>query len=213
MEWNEGSVFPIEDALEMVFVFDDAGMISYANAAAKKKLEYEEDLCGKRISDIFPGTFKNTENGFETEYPFGSELHNYVAYRKNMTCFPVEARTIESASQKGTYICMANDILEKEYLNREITHVKQEAEQALKVKSEFVANVTHELRTPVNGILGNTRELLETVRDEQTLKALRLIERCCGDMNKIINNILDFWKPESLRWSRADSTSGICWTM
>ena len=92
---------------------------------------------------------------------------------------------------------MANDILEKEYLNREITHVKQEAEQALKVKSEFVANVTHELRTPVNGILGNTRELIDTVSDEQILKALRLIERCCGDMNKIINNILDFSKLEA----------------
>lgn len=197
MEWNEGRAFPIEDALEMVFIFDHTGIISYANAAAKKKLEYGEDLCGRRISDVFPGTFKSTEGGFEAEYPCGSELHNFVAYRKNLTCFPVEARTIESESQKGSYICMANDILEKEYLNREITHVKQEAEQALKVKSEFVANVTHELRTPVNGILGNTKELLETVKDEQTLKALRLIERCCGDMNKIINNILDFSKLEA----------------
>ena len=197
MEWSEGHAFPIEDALEMVFVFDRTGVISYANAAAKKKLEFEEDLCGRRISDIFPGAYKPTENGFETEYPFGSELHNFVAYRKNLTCFPVEARTIESAREKVTYICMANDILEKEYLNREITHVKQEAEQALKVKSEFVANVTHELRTPVNGILGNTRELIDTVSDEQILKALRLIERCCGDMNKIINNILDFSKLEA----------------
>ena len=197
MEWSEGRAFPIEDALEMVFVFDRTGVISYANAAAKKKLEYEEELCGKRISDVFPGAFKSTENGLETEYPFGNELRNLVAYRKNLTCFPVEARIVENAFEKDTCICMANDILEKEYLNREITHVKQEAEQALKVKSEFVANVTHELRTPVNGILGNTRELIETVRDEQTLKALRLIERCCGDMNKIINNILDFSKLEA----------------
>ena len=197
MERNEGRAFPIEDALEMVFIFDRAGIISYANTAAKKKLEYGDDLCGRHISDVFPGAFKSTGDGFEAEHPFGSDLRNLVAYRRNLTCFPVEARTIESANEQNTYICMANDILEKEYLNREITHVKQEAEQALKVKSEFVANVTHELRTPVNGILGNTRELLETVQDEQTLKALRLIERCCGDMNKIINNILDFSKLEA----------------
>ncbi|MDE7277908.1 MAG: hypothetical protein K2N98_13835, partial [Lachnospiraceae bacterium] len=165
MEWNEGHAFPIEDALEMVFIFDHTGIISYANAVAKKKLEYEEDLCGRHISDIFPGAFKSTGDGFETEYLFGSELSNLVAYRKNLTCFPVETRIIESENRKNTYICMANDILEKEYLNREITHVKQEAEQALKVKSEFVANVTHELRTPVSGILGNTKELLETVQD------------------------------------------------
>lgn len=197
MDWSKNSAFPIEDALEMIFIFDRAGIISYANAAAKTKLEYEEGLCGRRISDIFPGTFKAAEEGFETDYQFGSELNSLVAYRKNLTCFPVEARIIESSDEQGVYICMANDILEKEYLNREITHVKQEAEQALKVKSEFVANVTHELRTPVNGVLGNTRELLAEVTDEHILKSLRLIERCCGDMNKIINNILDFSKLEA----------------
>ncbi len=197
MDWSKNGMFPIEDALEMIFVFDRAGVISYANTAAKLKLEYEEDLCGRRISDVFPGTFKATEDGFETDYQFGSELCSLVAYRKNLTCFPVEARIIESNDAQDVYICMANDILEKEHLNREITHVKQEAEQALKVKSEFVANVTHELRTPVNGVLGNTRELLAEVTDEHIMKYLRLIERCCDDMNKIINNILDFSKLEA----------------
>ncbi len=67
----------------------------------------------------------------------------------------------------------------------------------MKVKSEFVANVTHELRTPVNGILGNARELLDEEQNEKNEKSLRLIERCCGDMNKIINNILDFSKLEA----------------
>ena len=67
----------------------------------------------------------------------------------------------------------------------------------MKVKSEFVANVTHELRTPVNGILGNVREMLEWEMDGRTEKYLHLIERCCGDMNKIINNILDFSKLEA----------------
>ncbi|MCM1038050.1 MAG: ATP-binding protein [Roseburia sp.] len=197
MEWSETGAFPIGDALEMIFIFDRTGIIFYANAAAKAKLEYDEELCGRHISDIFPGTFKAAEDGFSTEYPFGHELQKLVAYRKNLTCFPVETRIIESKDHKESYICMANDVLEKEYLNREITHVKQEAEQALKVKSEFVANVTHELRTPVNGVLGNTRELLDEVKDEHILKSLRLIERCCGDMNKIINNILDFSKLEA----------------
>lgn len=196
-EWSGSGLFPVEDALEMIFVFDKTGTISYANTAAQKKLEYGEDLCGSHISDIFLNSFKQTENGFETDYPFGHEPQNLVAYRKNQTCFPVEARIINSGSRPDTYICMANDTLEKEYLSREIEHVKQEAEQALKVKSEFVSNVTHELRTPVNGVLGNVKELLDVVTDENTLKTLRLIERCCGDMNKIINNILDFSKLEA----------------
>ncbi|MCH5256409.1 MAG: hypothetical protein J1D87_03910 [Lachnospiraceae bacterium] len=197
MEWSEIGAFPIEDALEIIFIFDRIGTISYANDAAKKKLEYGDELCGRNVSDIFPNTFKSAEIGFETDYPFGHELQNLVAYRKNLTCFPVETKIIFNEGAVGSYICMANDTLEKEYLSREIEHVKQEAQEAMKVKSEFVANVTHELRTPVNGVLGNVKELLEFVTDEQTLKPLKLIERCCGDMNKIINNILDFSKLEA----------------
>lgn len=197
MEQREDSIFPIEEALEMILVFDHAGKISYANAAARQKLGYDNDLCERHISDVFPNAFRAVEGGFETERPIGNELQNLVAYRKNLTCFPVEARLVQDAADSGIYICMANDILEKEFLNREIDRIKQEAKQAMKVKSEFVANVTHELRTPVNGVLGNVRELLDKGMDEETEKSLRLVERCCGDMNKIINNILDFSKLEA----------------
>lgn len=92
---------------------------------------------------------------------------------------------------------MANDILEKEFLNKEVDQVRREAAEALKVKSEFVANVTHELRTPVNGVLGNVKELLAEELEQQIKKPLLTIERCCDDMNKIINNILDFSKLEA----------------
>ena len=72
--------------------------------------------------------------------------------------------------------------------------MREEAQRAEKVKAEFVANVTHELRTPVNGILGNVREMLGEVTQARTIKSLQLVERCCEDMNKLINNILDFSK-------------------
>lgn len=197
MEQDKGYIFPMDNALEMVLMFDRMGEISYANAAAKQKLEYGDDLCGSHISDIFPGTFRSAERGFETEFIFGTGTQQLVAYRKNLTCFPVEARIVSNETDCDFYLCMANDILEKEYLTREVDRIRQEADEALKVKSEFVANVTHELRTPVNGILGNVKEMLEREMDEPTEKSLRLIERCCGDMNKIINNILDFSKLEA----------------
>lgn len=195
-------LFPAEEALEMLLVFDQEGIISYANAAARRKLGYTEEMpardCLKslniHINTIFPNTFSQAEEGFCAEHFHGDEVRHLVAYRKNRTCFPVEAKMIRSQVSPDTYICMANDILEKEHLGREIEQVRKEAQQAAKVKSEFVANVTHELRTPVNGILGNVRELAGEVQDERTMKALRLIERCCEDMNKIINNILDFSK-------------------
>ncbi len=195
---DENSMFLMEEALEMILVFNEEGVVSYANAAARKKLGYEEEpgsgsgLAGRDVGEVFPNAFP--WGGVPGDYTLGGAQRNLVSYRRNRTCFPVEAKVVESLRRPGTYVCMANDILEKEHLGREIGQVREEAQQAAKVKAEFVANVTHELRTPVNGILGNVRELAEEVTDPRTVKALQLIERCCGDMNKIINNILDFSK-------------------
>ena len=197
MEPYEYGVFPVKDALELILIFEKSGKILYANTEAEKNLEYHGDLCGRKISDIFPGEFKETEGGMVTEYPFGPKLRKLVAYRKNLTCFPVRTRMIQAEDREGIYICMADVILEEEYLGREILQSKQEAEEALKVKSEFVANVTHELRTPVNGVLGHVKELTDIETDAAKLRTLKVIERCCGDMNKIINNILDFSKLEA----------------
>lgn len=192
---DESSMFFMEEALEMIIVFDERGVVSYANAAAREKLGYEglpgqeDGLGGRNVNEIFPNAFL----GEGRDYMLGGVRQNLVAYRRNRTCFPVEAKVVQSR-RPGTFVCMADDILEKEHLGREVEQVREQARQAAKVKSEFVANVTHELRTPVNGILGNVRELLGEVADSRTAEALQLIQRCCGDMNKIIDNILDFSK-------------------
>lgn len=197
MDREEIEWFPIDDALEMVFMFDNRGIITYANRTALDALGYENDLCGRHINVVFPGTFDEADHGFETEYEFGEKVQKLSAYRKNLTCFPVEVRIAHSIRREGSYICLANNILEKEYLSKEVDQIREEAQQAMKVKSEFVANVTHELRTPVNGILGNVRELIAEEENADRQKVLRLIEHCCNDMNKIINNILDFSKLEA----------------
>ncbi len=194
MEKKEFLSSLVEHALEMVLVFDEKGILIYANAEAREKLGYGEVTDHIHISDIFPMIFARTEEGFSTEYSFGPDRENMSAYRKNQTCFPVEARIVRNGD--GLF-CMANDILEKEFLSKEVAKVRYEAEEAMKVKSEFVANVTHELRTPVNGILGNVRELLEVETDSGKLKNLHLMERCCENMGMIINNILDFSKLEA----------------
>ncbi len=205
MQMEKEGIFPIDDALEMVLMFGEDGKIVYANKLVREKLEYGDELCGRLIGDVFPNTFSGTDTeearSPESVILAGEGIRNLVAYRKNTTCFPVEARIVRSESRPGLYICMANDILEREFLGREVERVREEAQEAMKVKSEFVANVTHELRTPVNGILGNIRELLGREMDGELQKSLRLIERCCGDMNKIINNILDFSKLEAGKFS------------
>ena len=189
-------MFPFENVLEMILAFDDEGTITYDNAAAREKLGYEQGLKGVFIGTVFPGAFRKEDGGWKAAYPFDMETHRMTAYRRNQTCFPTDMRALRQ-EQPGCYLCMANDVLEKEFLSHELEQVRQEAQDAMRVKSEFVANVTHELRTPVNGISGQVRELLPIETEKEKLRKLQLIERCCGEMNKIINNILDFSKLEA----------------
>ena len=57
MEQSSCGMFFVEDALEMILMFDETGRITCANAEARKNLEYGDGLPGKNISEIFPDTF------------------------------------------------------------------------------------------------------------------------------------------------------------
>ena len=197
MRQDNLSSYVLENMAELVITFDDRGLISYGNKTAEEKLEFEHQLSGTHISEIFPNDFTETEDGFETQIAFGAqELQNLMAYRLNKTCFAVEAK-FSDLNEDYEYVCIMKDITNRNFLEKRIKQVEQDAEDALKVKSEFVANVTHELRTPVNGILGNTRELISRIEEEGLLRILDLMERGCNDMHALINNILDFSKLEA----------------
>ena len=197
MEQKKLFQFMIEYTVAMMIVFDATGNILYANPTAENKLKYADGLKNSSIMEVFPKKEDLKENlNKSTE-----DMQKLMAYRGNRTCFPVEVNVVrypESYEGKqDIYLCIANDISEENFLHKKISQVEEEAREAAKVKSEFVANVTHELRTPVNGILGNTRELMSQEDNPAKIKLLQIIERGCRDMNNLINNILDFSKLEA----------------
>lgn len=191
----ETEMLAFENALEIIILFDGSGQITYGNVSAQQKLEYGSGIGGQRIEAVFPGAFADDNGAWKITCPVG-EIVRVMAYRKNQTCFPADMKII-CDKENNQFICMAEDVLEKEHLSRELDKVKQETEGAMRIKSEFVANVTHELRTPVNGILGHVREMLPEEDDKKKLRQLHLIEHCCEQMNELINNILDFSKLEA----------------
>ena len=189
--------YVLDNMSDMIISFDDRGLISYGNKSAETLLEFEKQLVGTHISEIFPNEFTETEDEFTTSIRLGTnETYELMAYRLNKTCFAVEAK-FSDLNEDFEYVCVIKDVSNRKYLEKRVKQVEQDAEDALKVKSEFVANVTHELRTPVNGLLGNTRELITRVEDEKCQKILDLMERGCNDMHSLINNILDFSKLEA----------------
>lgn len=189
--------FAIENAHELAIIFDESGRICYANKAAEEKLEYGDAFYRSYIWEIFPGVFTEKENSFESQFEIDGEKQEIDAYRKNRTCFPLMTRIAKISCERTFFCCMGFDVSERNFLIKQSAQVDQKVEEVLNMKSEFTANVTHELRTPVNGILGNAKELMELEDEPKKRKLLSLIERGCADMNAIINNILDFSKLEA----------------
>ncbi len=184
-------------ALELVLMFGADGIIVYSNRTADALLEYSNGLTGISITDVFPTAFVVENGALVWNIIQDDNMKSLSAYRGNRTCFDVEVRMLDFMKEEGLYVCIAQDSSKQNYLERKVNQADKQVESVEQIKTQFVANVTHELRTPVNGILGNTQDLLNRENDLDKQKKLRLIERGCNDMHAIINNILDFSKLES----------------
>src|SRR5439155_22466709 len=79
---------------------------------------------------------------------------------------------------------------EQEQLQREAA-ARAEAERASAVKDEFLAILSHELRSPLQGILGWLTELRETGSDPTQQRALQAIDRGVRQQAQLVNDILD----------------------
>lgn len=71
---------------------------------------------------------------------------------------------------------------------------KNEAVNLARTKEHFMANISHELRTPVTAISGFTEQLLHETSDENVLRSLKIIKSSSDHLAKIIDDILDLSK-------------------
>ena len=76
-------------------------------------------------------------------------------------------------------------------LNEAYRIARDEAVEASKMKSAFLANVSHEIRSPMNGVIGMNELLLETALDDEQRTYAEQVSRSSEHMLAIINDILD----------------------
>ena len=177
----------INSAIEIFLSYDDDKRILMMNESARKELMYTDNDIGTSVSRLF-------QNEDMSEITYDGIIRQIMIYRSNQTCFRAQVKAIKTDSQISPYVLMIRNISDQYALEKAAEIARKETEATAKVKTEFVANVTHELRTPVNGILGNTNILLENETDPKKIGLLNTISKSCGAMNELINGILDFSK-------------------
>jgi PAS domain S-box-containing protein len=89
------------------------------------------------------------------------------------------------------------EITERVVTERALADERTRAEAASEAKSRFLATVSHEFRTPLNGILGMADLLLDTPLDLEQNTYIRAIKTSGGALLSLIDEILDFSKIEA----------------
>jgi PAS domain S-box-containing protein len=89
------------------------------------------------------------------------------------------------------------EIAERRQAEAALLIAKDTAEVANRAKSEFLATITHELRTPMNGICGMTGLLLDTALDDEQREYAETVQKCSDDLLALINDILNFSQIET----------------
>ncbi len=115
----------------------------------------------------------------------GDRFWNSMAIRK----VEFEGRT---AILAGFY-----DITKRKHTEEALAKAKEEAEAANRAKDAFLAMMSHEIRSPLNGVIGMSEILQATDLDDQQRHYAKTVHNSANSLLGIINDILDYSKVES----------------
>lgn len=103
----------------------------------------------------------------------------------------------ESSNQFTGIIGVTRDITSRKKIMIELEAAKEQAFAASRAKSEFLAHMSHEVRTPMNGVLGMLQLLKLTALDDEQQDYVKTATESGKSLLTIINDILDYSKIEA----------------
>ena len=211
----------MESAPDAILEFDSDGRIVLLNRMAEQLFGYARaELLGQTVKVLVPEHLRSAHVGHRSRYmqqpvtrPMGASL-KLEARRKDGSHFPVEISLSPTKSESGVRVsATVRDITERKQMEDQLRAVQekyilelelrsQESEQANRLKTEFLSNMSHELRSPLHTIIGFAELLAEEIEGQLNEKQRRFISHIHNDsihLLELINDLLDLSKIEAGR--------------
>jgi PAS domain S-box-containing protein len=186
-------------ANDMILSIDKKGKILEANQKAFDTYGYTtNELLGMELLDLSFDRKKDVEVFFSSINSPEGILFETNHKRKNGTIIPVEisAKLIKQGDEE-ILLAIIRDNTERKKLELDLILAKDKAEEMDRLKTTFLSNMSHELNTPMSGIIGFSELLLSEMDNKNHREMAKIIHKSGKRLNETLNSILDLSKIES----------------
>jgi PAS domain S-box-containing protein len=190
----------VETALDCVIAMDHEGRIIEFNPAAEETFGWSrKEVMGQALAEIIvPPALREAHSDGMAKYmktgegPVIGQRIEVPSIRRDGTEFPVElAVTVAELDEHPVFTAYIRDITERRQAEEELKRVGEAAEAASKAKTIFVATVSHEIRTPINAIMGALGLLEAADLEASDQRYLRAAHRSAETLLGLVNDVLD----------------------
>jgi len=180
----------VEDQVDLICRYRPDGRITFVNGAyarafAKKRLELSGELFPFYSHGVAVGDGPFT---FERELVLPDNRRRWLLWIQ---------RPIGDANGIVEYQALGHDITERKEAEAALIKAKNAAESADRAKSEFLAIVSHELCTPINGVIGFAKLLTESPLNPEQREFVTMIQTGGRALERLIADILDLSRIEA----------------
>jgi len=212
-----------ENANDVIFLHDLKGVVVAINRAAEYLTGYtRNEVIGNSFDDLVAPEARNRMQDSISAHLGGSATQHYelpiLSKFGTRRYLEVSTRIIYRRGHPVGIQGIGRDITERKLAqqrlmesaqqlqikNQELSTALALAREATQLKEQFLANTSHELRTPMNGIMGMITLLRNTDLTSDQREYADAISQCSNDLLTIINDLLDLSQIEAGRLSMAD---------
>jgi PAS domain S-box-containing protein len=188
----------IESSEDAIISKNLNSVVTTWNPAAERMFGYPaSEMIGRSIRLLIPDDRQNEEDEVLSRVRRGERVEHYETLRRcqNGALLPVLLTVSPIRNREGAVVgvsTIARDISDHKRAEKEHQRLQAMADEANRLKDEFLTTLSHEMRTPLNAIVGYVRMIQSglLVGDKQ-ISAMNAIARNMKSLGQIVEDVLD----------------------